>query len=142
MDNKVNADVNNIKKCGKIGCEKEGKLRCPNCTKFKIEAGSYFCAQDCFKSYWATHKKIHEECKYYIMLDMPIEDSFPYSVFYYVIQGKLRPYKQEPRRKVPDKIMKPEYAVSGNNLNNFKEDPLRKNPRRAENTFLFILKKK
>lgn len=80
MDNKEKADNNNIKKCGKPGCDNDGKLRCPNCTKFKIEIGSYFCAQDCFKTYWATHKKIHEECKAFLNIDMPIEDTFPFSV--------------------------------------------------------------
>jgi methionyl aminopeptidase len=63
MDNKKE-EIDKIKKCGNPVCDKEGKLRCPNCTKLKLEMGSYFCAQDCFKTYWNTHKKIHDECKF------------------------------------------------------------------------------
>ena len=65
MDNKKeekNSDNKTNKKCGNPSCNKDGKLRCPNCTKLKIEEGSYFCAQDCFKICWSSHKKIHDEC--------------------------------------------------------------------------------
>lgn len=50
-------------KCNKEGCEKEAKLRCPNCKKLGIKSESYFCGKECFKSYWTEHRKIHELCK-------------------------------------------------------------------------------
>ncbi len=50
--------------CNKPNCGKESKLRCPNCVKLGIKKESYFCGKDCFKSYWAEHRKIHEECNY------------------------------------------------------------------------------
>ena len=57
-----NTEINNYK-CNKPGCDKDGKLRCPNCKKYGIKNESYFCGKECFTSYWASHKQIHEECK-------------------------------------------------------------------------------
>jgi methionyl aminopeptidase len=58
-----NLDQQNIQICSKLGCSNTGKLRCPECMKLKIKEGSYFCGKECFKSYWNSHKKLHEECK-------------------------------------------------------------------------------
>ena len=39
--------------CATEGCGKPaGKLKCPQCDK-------YFCSQECFKGFWAQHKKTH-----------------------------------------------------------------------------------
>jgi hypothetical protein len=40
--------------------------------------GSYFCSQDCFKSYWQEHKKIHVQASMYIIecLLMKITNDF------------------------------------------------------------------
>lgn len=83
-------------KCNKPGCTNESKLRCPNCKKLGIKDESYFCGKECFQSYWAEHRKIHEEYE-------PIDDGFIYT-------GPLRRYKVTPRRPVPDSIVKPDYA--------------------------------
>ena len=83
-------------KCNKPGCDKESKLRCPNCKKLGIKEESYFCGKECFQSYWTEHRKIHEEYE-------PIDDGFLYT-------GPLRRYKVTPRRPVPDSIVKPDYA--------------------------------
>lgn len=52
-----------VHKCNNTGCDKDAKLRCPQCVKFKIKEESYFCGKECFKAFWGEHNKIHEECK-------------------------------------------------------------------------------
>ena len=37
-------------------------MRCPTCVNLKIETGSYFCSQECFKASWKTHKSSHATC--------------------------------------------------------------------------------
>lgn len=44
-------------------CDKEAKLRCPECKKLRIKKESYFCGKECFKSTWNQHKIVHNECK-------------------------------------------------------------------------------
>lgn len=44
-------------KCETGGCGNPATLQCPTCLKIGIQ--SYFCTQDCFKSYWKSHKVIH-----------------------------------------------------------------------------------
>ena len=85
-----------IQKCNNKGCEKEAKLRCPNCKKLGIKNESYFCGKECFNTCWAEHKKIHEEYE-------PIDDGFEYT-------GPLRRYKLTPKREVPKSIECPDYA--------------------------------
>ena len=41
--------------CNAPNCEKEGKLRCPNCVKLGIKDKSYFCGKECFQSYWKEY---------------------------------------------------------------------------------------
>lgn len=82
--------------CNAPNCEKQGKLRCPNCIKLGIKDKSYFCGKECFQSFWKEHRKIHEDYE-------PIDDGFLYT-------GKLRRYKVTPRRSIPDSIEKPDYA--------------------------------
>jgi hypothetical protein len=55
-------EITNVNMCNKPGCTNEGKLRCPQCVKYKIKEKSYFCSKACFTSYWAVHKNIHEDC--------------------------------------------------------------------------------
>lgn len=57
--------MENLKICATPGCGKEGKLRCPECVKYKLKDGSFFCGKDCFKGYWAIHKKNHDDCIFY-----------------------------------------------------------------------------
>jgi hypothetical protein len=47
-------------KCNAINCDKESTLSCPTCQKLKLDRQySAFCSQECFKSSWKEHKKIH-----------------------------------------------------------------------------------
>ena len=50
--------------CSTTNCGKEAKLRCPECIKYKIMSGSWFCGKDCFKSFWSKHKDLHSDCKF------------------------------------------------------------------------------
>jgi methionyl aminopeptidase len=68
--NKQVNEIAQINKCTKKGCVNDAKLRCPDCVKYKIKDGSYFCGKDCFKSYWSEHKKLHEECKDYNIINL------------------------------------------------------------------------
>jgi hypothetical protein len=63
-----NEAVEKINKCNKKGCDKDSKLRCPDCKKLRIKDESYFCGKECFKSYWNEHKQLHVECKYDIII--------------------------------------------------------------------------
>jgi methionyl aminopeptidase len=69
--------------CVTPNCGGQAKLRCPTCVKLGrrfhwiiklifwrdewlgVLDGSYFCSQDCFKSYWQEHKKIHVQASMY-----------------------------------------------------------------------------
>lgn len=44
--------------CETPDCGKKATLQCPTCLKMGIQ-GSFFCGQECFKSYWKSHKIIH-----------------------------------------------------------------------------------
>ena len=52
--------------CSNSQCGKPAKLRCPNCKKYGIKEGSYFCEKDCFNNFWTEHKKIHIDCIFLI----------------------------------------------------------------------------
>lgn len=56
-------EITMTNKCSKPGCNNDSKLKCPECVKYKIKEGIFFCGKDCFKQYWSEHKKIHKECK-------------------------------------------------------------------------------
>eukprot|EP00736_Rhodelphis_marinus_P005396 Rmarinus@m.9591 len=88
--------VSSSHSCCTPGCEKPASLRCPTCTKMNIP-NSYFCSQDCFKSQWKSHKRLH-------VLD-------PWSNFEFT--GSLRPAKVSKTRTVPDHIPRPDYAEDG-----------------------------
>uniref|UniRef100_A0A1I8G2B9 Methionine aminopeptidase n=1 Tax=Macrostomum lignano TaxID=282301 RepID=A0A1I8G2B9_9PLAT len=101
--------------CETPNCGKEAKFRCPTCVKLGID-GSYFCAQDCFKSYWKDHKKVHALVEKLhpgsaLAADkqQPLELSWPG----YHFTGSLRPHRQTPRRTLPDSIVRPDYSNDG-----------------------------
>ncbi|XP_076618389.1 methionine aminopeptidase 1 [Colletes latitarsis] len=93
--------------CETPGCKTMTNLQCPTCLKIGIQ-GSYFCTQDCFKRYWKTHKVIHQLAKG-TCGDESANEYNPWPSFHYT--GKLRPYKREPRREVPEHIKRPDYAI-------------------------------
>ncbi|CAF3290984.1 unnamed protein product [Rotaria socialis] len=94
--------------CVTPNCGGKAKLRCPNCVKLGIVDGSYFCSQDCFKSYWSEHKKLHVQAKNSSTANELLENYNPWPGFHFT--GKLRPYPQTPRRMVPPNIARPDYA--------------------------------
>ncbi|KAJ5933501.1 hypothetical protein N7454_005830 [Penicillium verhagenii] len=109
------------KKCSGADCDKKaGTLQCPTCLKQGVE-GSYFCAQDCFKRNWATHKAIHGAQN-----ASGLHNPFP--TFAYT--GSVRPvYPLSPRRPVPKTIRHPDWADTGipkgeKRLNKYKVDLL------------------
>ncbi|QIW97729.1 hypothetical protein AMS68_003247 [Peltaster fructicola] len=95
--------VDNTKKCLGDDCSNDaGSLQCPTCQKIGKE--SFFCSQDCFKRNWPTHKSMHKAQNNGFFNPYP---AYPFT-------GKLRPsYPLSPRREVPDRIQKPDYASSG-----------------------------
>jgi len=84
--------------CATPQCGKASTLQCPSCAKLGMPA-TYFCSQECFKSFWPIHKLFHQK------KETP-KDNFSYA-------GTLRPGIISPRRFVPDHIPKPDYYSSG-----------------------------
>lgn len=46
-------------KCEGCGVPVKGEFSCPKCVSLGIKK-SFFCSQDCFKSKWKEHKKVHD----------------------------------------------------------------------------------
>ncbi|KAI5826093.1 methionine aminopeptidase [Schizophyllum commune Tattone D] len=89
------------------------KLECPTCHKLGIP-GSFFCGQECFKANWKSHKVIHTIAKAPLpSFNEGEEGSFdPWPDFRYT--GTLRAmYPLSPKRAVPKRINKPDYAKDG-----------------------------
>ncbi|CAK9816205.1 Methionine aminopeptidase 1 [Anthophora quadrimaculata] len=93
--------------CKTPGCKTMASLQCPTCLKMGIR-GSFFCTQDCFKRSWKTHKAIHQIPEA-TDGDNSYNEYNPWPFHHYA--GKLRPYKREPRREVPEHIKRPDYAT-------------------------------
>uniref|UniRef100_A0A1I8HCZ4 Methionine aminopeptidase n=1 Tax=Macrostomum lignano TaxID=282301 RepID=A0A1I8HCZ4_9PLAT len=104
--------------CDTPNCGKEAKFRCPTCSKLGIE-GSFFCTQNCFKGYWKEHKKVHalfEQLKNQGAAPLGGDLSQPLIVSWpgYNFTGDLRPYRQSPRRQLPDTVTgRPDYWRDG-----------------------------
>lgn len=96
--------------CGK-NCGKPARLACPTCIKLDIPP-SRFCSQDCFKANWNEHKLIHNEVKLnrnLALLAAENPSDLPRNFTHYKFTGKLRPWKQSPRRPIPANIPTPDY---------------------------------
>lgn len=85
--------------CDGPGCTEEAKFKCPKCIELSID--SSFCSQDCFKKNWAQHKLVHGNKD-------RINEYNPWPDFSFT--GDLRPYPRSAPRKVPDTILRPDYA--------------------------------
>eukprot|EP01042_Synura_sphagnicola_P025383 gene25383-32598_t len=48
--------------CATPGCGKLAHMACPTCIKLGIPP-SRFCGQECFKSSWEEHKKVHADVR-------------------------------------------------------------------------------
>eukprot|EP00455_Lapot_gusevi_P025675 TRINITY_DN2710_c0_g1_i1.p2 TRINITY_DN2710_c0_g1~~TRINITY_DN2710_c0_g1_i1.p2 ORF type:complete len:394 (+),score=130.20 TRINITY_DN2710_c0_g1_i1:83-1264(+) len=88
--------------CATPECGKEATLQCPTCRQLGMPS-TYFCGQDCFKSYWKEHNILHKMHKERVSFQPP---PFNYT-------GDLRPHYVTPRRSFPDSIPKPDYSVTG-----------------------------
>ncbi|KAI9659718.1 MAG: Methionine aminopeptidase 1 [Alyxoria varia] len=108
-------------KCQGQDCPNDaGTLQCPSCQK--LGKDSFFCSQDCFKKNWGTHKAVHKSQsnlfrkiippKVVSHIDEETGQHNPFPSFSYT--GPLRPvYPLSPRRAIPERIRKPEYAADG-----------------------------
>ncbi|GFS24773.1 methionine aminopeptidase [Elysia marginata] len=92
--------------CDTPGCGGAAKLQCPTCLKLGIP-GSFFCSQDCFKSSWGEHKKLHKLAKAVSGGDKKGQYN-PWPGFRFT--GALRPAPLSSTRVVPDHIARPDYA--------------------------------
>jgi len=99
--------------CPTPGCGKTATLTCPTCRKLGIDAAhSHFCSQQCFKSYWPEHKKVHallaapREARDSGAASKPKDDGFAYT-------GTLRMGTKSPWREIPASIDKPDYYEGG-----------------------------
>jgi methionyl aminopeptidase len=98
------AQVENI--CSTISCGKPATLQCPTCLKLGIK-GSFFCAQECFKSSWKVHKVVHQRTS----AGSTNSTYNPWPGFEFT--GPLRPAPLTHKRAVPDHIVRPDYAEEG-----------------------------
>lgn len=97
--------------CTTPGCGKEAKMGCPTCLKLGLPPAR-FCGQECFKSYWETHKLLHKAIKTNRAEKPSIDPStLPLEFQGYHFTGSLRPFQKTPKRHVPDTILKPDYAI-------------------------------
>ena len=92
-------------KCQNMDCGKPAPMACPTCIKIGREP-SFFCSQECFKSFFPVHKLLHVKKEDQSSNQNQKKDNFRYT-------GPLRPGNVAPRRQVPDHIKKPDYAKSG-----------------------------
>lgn len=84
-------------------------MACPTCIKLGIPP-SRFCGQDCFKSYWEEHKKVHADVRKTRAVAKVDPSQMPTEFKGFQFTGPLRPYQKTPRRTVPEHIMRPDYA--------------------------------
>ncbi|KXT03821.1 hypothetical protein AC578_8952 [Pseudocercospora eumusae] len=112
--------VAKVAKCEGADCENDaGTLQCPTCQK--LGKNSYFCGQDCFKRNWAEHKKLHKAQNSMLskvlppkVLSLPDADGHFNPFPTYPFTGPLRPvYPLSPKRTLPDRIPRPDYAGNG-----------------------------
>jgi len=87
-----------------VACSKPSKMCCPTCKKMGLEP-AYFCSKECFKKMWSTHKQKHKKKK--------DEDPGLARFIGYKFSGTLRPGKVTEQMKVPEGIVKPDYADTG-----------------------------
>eukprot|EP01103_Thecamoeba_quadrilineata_P015953 TRINITY_DN5195_c0_g2_i2.p1 TRINITY_DN5195_c0_g2~~TRINITY_DN5195_c0_g2_i2.p1 ORF type:complete len:358 (-),score=58.00 TRINITY_DN5195_c0_g2_i2:118-1170(-) len=90
-------------KCATIGCEKAATLKCPTCLKMSLP-DTYFCTQECFKTYWPIHKTFHTPAS---------KDKLPEKFHGFTFTGSIRPGTVSAMRAVPEHIERTEYAVTG-----------------------------
>ena len=96
-----------------VHCAKDrsnATLKCPTCAQLGISG--FFCCQACFKSSWSKHKLTHSLSMQGPEVDVgqdPLLNRFKNFDF----TGKLRPSTQSPQVRVPEGIVTPDYAETG-----------------------------
>lgn len=89
--------------CVGENCPHFATMQCPTCKDLNGPA-SYFCSQECFKSNWSQHSRLHPELR--------AKHNFVVPNIRYT--GSLRPAYVSPRIVVTDpNIKKPDYAETG-----------------------------
>lgn len=95
--------------CQNPECKKPATLQCPKCIELKLPA-AHFCTQTCFKESWTWHKLLHNPS---IGKSEQKANPLPYYFRNFEFTGTLRPTELTPRRTIPDRIEKPDYAITG-----------------------------
>lgn len=112
-------------KCAGCKNEVETKLACPKCMQMSLTP-TYFCNQDCFKTNYAAHNKIHKIAKQVMQAkaarasrdgitcdpnaDINSRLSLPTWATEYNFTGNLRPALLSYKREIPTSIRRPDYA--------------------------------
>ncbi|KAK4804488.1 hypothetical protein SAY86_004305 [Trapa natans] len=115
-----------------VKCGKTAHLQCPKCMELKLpREGAAFCAQDCFKASWSSHKSVHLKAKLSSTgTGVPdgqnsesISDGWLYCIKkgqartpklpHFDWKGSLRPYPISPYCTVPTHIDLPDWALDG-----------------------------
>ena len=131
------------------------KLACPKCVQLGIP-NNFFCNQECFRSNYKEHCKIHTAMQQLLLQQQQQEEgnqkggndgvvaatdasmaekqALPIWAQQYRFRGSLRPTMLSPKRSVPDHIRKPDYAShpQGHSLSEQRD--------RANNTSIRIYK--
>ena len=115
------------------GCGLPAKMACPHCVKIKASepqdfasefSVAYYCAQDCFKKHWKTHKTQHKPWAAAVEIATPLpggNERMPQCFDNYQgWTGSLRPWARpavdDTRARLlrlPSTVQKPDYAGSG-----------------------------
>ncbi|XVF79864.1 hypothetical protein PTKIN_Ptkin15bG0024200 [Pterospermum kingtungense] len=111
-----------------VRCGNPAHLQCPKCMELKLpREGAAFCAQDCFKASWSSHKSVHLKARL-SSLGMDKNSDLANEGWLYCLNkgrsrtpkcphfgwtGTLRPYPISPKRIAPAPIEKPDWADDG-----------------------------
>lgn len=122
-----------VEGCASPGCDKmlKNRLACPKCMQLGLPP-VYFCSQDCFKTNYASHNKIHKVAKQVMEAkareisthrkrppdgitcdsdeSIEVRKSLPVWAQSYNFSGNLRPTLLSPKREIPMSIRRPDYA--------------------------------
>ena len=88
--------------CATPNCNKNASMKCPTCISYNMK-DTFFCDQECFKSYWKIHNLLHKRHK-------EIKDFIPPKFNY---TGNMRPHYVSPQFNFPKNIPPPDYYLTG-----------------------------
>eukprot|EP00550_Attheya_septentrionalis_P006556 CAMPEP_0198287386 /NCGR_PEP_ID=MMETSP1449-20131203/6224_1 /TAXON_ID=420275 /ORGANISM="Attheya septentrionalis, Strain CCMP2084" /LENGTH=415 /DNA_ID=CAMNT_0043985337 /DNA_START=164 /DNA_END=1411 /DNA_ORIENTATION=+ len=147
--------------CASPGCDKvvSQRLACPKCMQMGLPP-TYFCGQDCFKNNYKSHKSIHALAQQIqaaqqsqvatgghrktppngVVCDADaapeVRLQLPTWAQPYEFSGRLRPTLLSPKRSVPARVPKPDYANDRGGVSNSEQHD------RASNTAIRVFSSK